>query len=171
MSAYSTHCTEQISCVQTQRSFCCAACRRTVPATALRPFAPGTHSTTLSRRVFFFRDALRYTIAPRLFPQGRNQIYYRAASFSSGTHLYFSAHASVRTSSSLHLRPSGIDDFQDFKSNPDSQIYSSDHAPKGSQSISRFAFLRFRSSSHKIFNPKACPSQMISFALYRQAPP
>jgi len=109
MSAYSTHCTEQISCVQTQRSFCCAACRRTVPATALRPFAPGTHSTTLSRRVFFLRDTLRYTIAPRLFPQGRTQIYYRAASFSSGTHSDILSRRVLlvkgRTFTSVHLRP------------------------------------------------------------------
>ena len=84
MSAYSTHCTEQISCIQTQRSFCCAACRRTVPATALRPFALGTHSTTLSRHVFL--------------PQGRTQKDYRAASFSARTHPSF-----IRPASSTQL--------------------------------------------------------------------
>ena len=76
-----------------------------------------------------------------------------------------------------HLRhfcacvPLGKDKFQAFKNNPDSQIYRSDQAPKRSQSISRFALCRFRSSSHKIFNPERTHRQMISFALYRQALP
>jgi len=46
--------------------------------------------------------------------------------------------------------PSGIDKFQDFKNNPDNQIYRSGQAPKRSQSISRFALFRSRHYSQEI---------------------
>ena len=52
--------------------------------------------------------------------------------------------AYARTFLSLYLRTFGHRWFQDFRSNPDSQIYRSEHAPKRSQSISRFALFRSR---------------------------
>jgi len=151
MPAYSTHCTELISCVHAQGSFCCTACRRTIPSTALRPVAPGTHPTILLRRV--------------LLLQGRTQQHYRATSFcfkdapeprlpcvptqisryitASRTHLSLVCPASPRRSPVTALRPSALalyctcvpsdkNDFKTFKSNPNTQIYRSDHAPKRS---------------------------------------
>lgn len=94
MPAYSTHYTEQISCVQMQRSFCYAACRLTVPSTAPRLFTSGTHSTTLSRCVLLLRDAPNNTIAPRLFLFGST--------------LSSSALRTPRSSLFSHLRPHAV---------------------------------------------------------------
>jgi len=125
MPAYNTHCTKQISCIQMRRSFCCDACRRTVPSTAPRLFNSGTHPITLSRRVLLLRDAPNNTIVPRLFLFGRtlasSALRARRSSLFSHlcphaatlllpcvpTQLGFTAPASVRTFLLLCLRACG----------------------------------------------------------------
>ena len=68
-----------------------------------------THCSCNCPAPFRSRDALNNTIAPRLFPQGHTQIYYRAASFSSGTHSVILSRRVLllkgRTFTSVHLRP------------------------------------------------------------------
>jgi len=136
--------------VSTHLSFCFPAYRRRSPFSVLRTFTVRTHLS-------FCRAAYRRSSpSPALRTHAA---------------LLFLLYVSAHLRHFCAYVPSGKDKFQAFKNNPDSQIYRSDQAPKRSQSISRFALFIFRSSSHKIFNPKHTLRQMISFALYRQALP
>ena len=148
--ASSTHCTEPIACVQTQYT----------PSAALRSDAPlklactrlllsGTHPKTLSRRIFFFRDAPKNTIAPRPF----------LSRDAPKPLLLLRPHADLPLLSCVRRTPTLVLCLRPFGHKTDfktleaitqiSQISRSDHAPKRSVD---FAFLRSRHYTQEIIN-------------------
>ena len=135
------------ACDQTLLTFCYSASTRRCPSASLRAhalflcllcvlllqgrtqgyyraasFATETHLKTLSRRVLLLQRRTWTLIALR--PHAGLSLLYCVSA-----HLPFTVPASRRTFPSLNLRPFRYKWYEDFRTNPNSQIYRSIHAP------------------------------------------